>query len=200
MKGKLKFEGIYYNDKEWEGKGYDEKNNYIYKLKRGKGLKKEYYDNGKLKFEGVYINGERNDKGKEYDENGNLIYEGEYINGKRNGKGKEYYKDGNLKFEGEYLYDFKLKGKEYSNNILEYEGEYSFNKKWNGKVYDKYGNVIYELYNGKGKIQVYNIFDLGERYEKRFGGDYLNREMNGKEIENWNGEMIFEDEFLNEEM
>ena len=58
----------------------------------------------------------------------NIIFEGEYSNEVRNGKGKEYYLNGNLKFEGEY-----------------------FNgKKWNGKGYDKYGNIIYELKDGKG--------------------------------------------------
>ena len=30
------FEGEYLNDKKWDGKGYDLKNNIIYELKKGK--------------------------------------------------------------------------------------------------------------------------------------------------------------------
>ena len=81
---------------------------------------------------------------------GRLEYEGEYLNGKKHGKGKEY-KLGELEFEGEYLYDYKLKGKYYIRGYLEYEGEYLYNKKYNWKGYDKNGNIIYELINGKVK-------------------------------------------------
>ena len=72
-----------------------------------------------------------NGKGKEYWYEGTLIFEGEYLNGQRNGKGKEYYNNGKLEFEGEYLND----------------------KKWTGKGYNEYGNVIYELINGNGKVK-----------------------------------------------
>ena len=48
--GKLKFEGIYLNDKRWESKGYDKSNNIVYELKDGKGLIKEYNDYNKLIF------------------------------------------------------------------------------------------------------------------------------------------------------
>ena len=90
MKGKefdnnknLEFEGEYLNDKKWKGKGYDKFNkNFLYDLKEGKGLLKEYYYNGKLKFEGEYLKGKRNGKGKEY-EDGDLIFNGEYLNGKK---------------------------------------------------------------------------------------------------------------------
>ena len=61
-------------------------------------------------------------------------------------------------FEGEFLYDFQIKGKFYINGKLEYEGEYLFDKKWNGKGYDEYGNIIYELKNGNGKVK--RIFRL----------------------------------------
>ena len=60
-------------------------------IKNGKGLVKEYYENGELSFIGEYLNGERNGKGNEYYYNGKLKFEGEYLNGKKNGKGKEYY-------------------------------------------------------------------------------------------------------------
>ena len=97
------FEGEYYNDNPWIGKGYDILGNLIYELKDGKGLVKKYDNDGKIKFEGEYKNGLINGKGKEYDFNGELIFEGEYLYGLKNGKGKEYYSNGNLKFEGEYL-------------------------------------------------------------------------------------------------
>ena len=65
--GTLLFEGEYLDDKEWNGIGYDEKNNIIYTLNNninGKG--KEYYENGKLSFEGEYLNGLKL-KGKGYE-------------------------------------------------------------------------------------------------------------------------------------
>ena len=106
---------------------------YIIFDKSGKG--KEYSYNGILLFEGKYLNGKRNGKGKKYSYfcyKPALKFEGEYLNGKRHGKGIDYYNGGDyLKFKGEYLYD----------------------KKWNGKGYDKYGNIIYELINGNGKLK-----------------------------------------------
>ena len=60
------FEGEYLNDKIWEGKGYDKNNNIVFELKNGKGLIKEYNNEGDLIFEGEYSNGERHGKGKEY--------------------------------------------------------------------------------------------------------------------------------------
>ena len=45
--------------------------------------------------------------------------------------------------------------KEYLGGILEYEGEYLYDKKYNGKGYDEYGNIIYELKNGTGKVKEY---------------------------------------------
>ena len=74
--------------------------------------------------------------GKEIEKEKNIIIEGEYINEKRNGKGKEYYENGNLKFEGEYLNDFEQ----------------------NGNGYNKFGNVIYELRDGKGLIKQYKEY------------------------------------------
>ena len=70
-----------------------------------------------------------------------LTFEGEYINGQRNGKGKEYNTEKQLIFEGEYLYNRKIKGKTFVENILEYEGEFLNGKKWNGKGYDRNGNI-----------------------------------------------------------
>ena len=89
--GKLAFEGKYFLDRKWEGKGYDILENQIFELKNGKGTVKDYYNNGKLFFEGEYINGQRNGKGKEFSKEGELIFEGNYLHDKRNGKGKEFY-------------------------------------------------------------------------------------------------------------
>ena len=129
----LIFEGEYLYGKEWDGKGYNPKNNNIeYTLNKGKGYIKEYDDDGKLEFEGEYLNGERNGKGKEY-KHETLIFEGEYLNGKKwNGKGfdnnnkvyelkngngfvREFNNNTSLKFEGEYLNGERNgKGKEYN--------------------------------------------------------------------------------------
>ena len=54
--GKLEFEGEYLYDTNWNGKGYDENDNIIYKLKNGNGNVKEYYYTGQLEFEGEYLN------------------------------------------------------------------------------------------------------------------------------------------------
>ena len=130
--GKLKFEGEYLNNKEWIGTGYDENGNIKYKLNNDKNGNVKEYDEGELVFEGQYINGKRHGKGKEYNYQGYLLFEGEYLNGKRNGKGKEYYwNSGKLEFEGGYLND----------------------NKWNGKGYDFFGNILYELKDGKGLIK-----------------------------------------------
>ena len=207
--GNLEFEGEYLNDKKWNGKGYNDQNNFVYELKNGNGKVKEFYINDEIKFEGEYINGVKNGKGKEYYKNGELIYEGEYLNDKkngkgkeyqeknkleyegeylndeRNGKGKEYYENGKLKYEGIYLYNFKLNGKEYYNDgKLEFEGDYLYGKKWNGKGYDKNGNIIYVLNNGNGKVKEYDYRGI-----LKFDGEYLNGKKSGKGKE-YNGNNI----------
>ena len=123
--GKLKFEGEYLNGAKWNGKGFNELNNIIYKIENGKGFIEEYYSDVGLIYESEYLNGKRNGKGKEYNWDGKLIFEGEYLNGQRNGKGNEYNKfNSKLEFEGDFLYNNKLKGKIYVKNKLEYEGEF----------------------------------------------------------------------------
>ena len=123
--------------------------------------------NNNLIFKGNYLNG----IGKEYNNKGKLIYEGGYLNGKRNGKGKVYYNDGKILYEGEFLN----------------------NKKWNIKEYDKNGNIINELINGKGHINEYNNL-----YIKIFEGEYTNGLKNGKGKEFYdNGKLFFKGEYLN---
>ena len=144
-----------------------------------------------------YKIGEKNGKGREYKLNTNtIIFEGEYLNGTKNGKGKEYYDNNELKFEGEYLNGERNgKGKEYYHNgRLKFEGEYLNGKIWNGKGYKIYGNIVYEIINGKGYIKEYNYYNGDLEFE----GEYLNGERNGKGKEyNNNGKLGFEGEYLN---
>ena len=188
----LIFEGEYSNGKRFNGNGYDENGNIIYKLNKGNGKVKEYFNySDKLKYEVGYVNGERNGYCKIYYED-KLIFIGKYINGKRNENGKEYDYNGNLIYEGEYLYDYRIKGKEYIKGRLEYEGEYLFNKKWKGKGYDENGNIIYVLNNGSGKIREY-YYNGNIEYE----GDYLNGRRHGKGKEYYyNGKLRYEGEYL----
>ena len=135
----------------------------------GKG--KEYYNGGKLLFEGEYLNGKRNGKGKEYNWFGELKFESEYLNGRRNGKNELYYHDGKIFCEGEYLN----------------------NKMWNLKQYDRNGNLINELINGKGYMKIYNMY-----FELIHEGEFLNGLKNGKGKEYYkNYKLKFEGDYLN---
>ena len=101
----LKFEGEFWDDKRWNGKGYNINGKVKYILKNGNGYVEEYIKD--MKFEGEYLKGEKNGNGKEYyfilsnfnffEYNGEnnvekkkykkcKIYEGEYLNGKSYGK------------------------------------------------------------------------------------------------------------------
>jgi len=163
----LVFEGVYFNDQKWNGKG------------------KEYRSDGILLFEGEYLKGKRNGKGKEYNLFGGLIFEGEYINGKRwNGKGKEYKHEyiGELLFIGEYFNGKRWNGKgiEYTwKNKLKFKGEYLNGERWNGKgkEYTWNGKLLFEIeyLNGVGKGKEYNYDG-----ELVFEGEYLKGEK-------WNG-------------
>ena len=153
---KIKFEGLYLNDKEWIGTRYT------------------YDGDGII----IYKLNNNNSKGKEYDYNNNLIFEGEYLNGKRNGKGKEYNYKGDLEFEGEYKNDLKWTGKGYDqmNNII-YEIK---DGKGLIKKYHLYMNKLSyeaEYLNGKrfGKGKEYNVFGI-----LIFEGEYLFGKRNGK--------------------
>ena len=194
--GEIIFVGEYLNGKRWNGNGYDTNGNIIYELNNGIGFVKEnfnYSDN--LRFEGWYINGERNSKCKVF-YGDKLIFSGEYKDGKRNESGKEYDYNGNLIFQGEYLYNYRFKGKEYIQGKLVYEGDYLFGKKWNGKGYDKSGNIIYQLTNGKGNIKEY-YYNGNIEYE----GNYLNGKRNGKGKEYYsNGKLKYEGEYFNGEI
>ena len=101
---------------------------------------------------GKYFIGKKNGKGKEYNIlNDELIFEGDYIDGKRIGYGKEYYEKEKIKYEGEYLNGKRNgKGKEYYiNENIKFEGIYLLGLKFEGKGYDRDGNILYELEDGR---------------------------------------------------
>ena len=75
---------------------------------------------------------------------------------------------------------------------MEFEGEFLYNKKWNGKGFDKKGNIVDELINGKGSAKEYYYFNGKLIYE----GEYLNGKRNGKGKE-YTGTLIFEGEYKN---
>ena len=120
-----------------------------------------------------YLNGKINGKVKKYYNNNKLLFEGEYLNGKINGKSKVYYNNGKLL----YITD-NLNGK-----IIEI------------KEYNKEGNIINELKDGKGKMNEYN-----ENDDLIFEGEYLNgkRSGKGKEYDIY-GNLIYEGEYLNDD-
>ena len=134
------------------------------------GIGKEYYDDGTLFFEGEYLNGKRNGNVKFYNHNGKLLSECIFKNGLKNGKFIEYYNDGKVFTKGEFLN----------------------NKEWNTEEYDKNGNIINEIKDGKGILNEYNVND-----ELIFKGEYLNGLKNGKGKEYNDGKLIFEGEYLN---
>ena len=74
---------------------------------------------------------------------------------------------------------------------MEYEGEYLCDKKWNGKGYNRKGDAIYELKDGKGKVKEYKEDEL------IFEGEYINGRRNGRGIEYYSKNKIgFEGEYL----
>ena len=162
--GKLYFEGEYKKGKKWNGKllsinnqDMDSENNSkindLTELKDGKGIIKEYNEEGTLIYEGEYLNGERNGKGLEYTKYGNLIYKGEYLNGKKwNG---EVY---NIKYD----YKFKLN---------------------NGKQNNISNNMKFKLDNGNGYIKEYIKYFNDDSLLLFYEGEYLNGEKKGKGIE-----------------
>jgi len=88
---------------------------------------------------------------KEMEEVENIILDIEYLNGKKNGKGKEYNSFYRLIFEGEFFGGIK----------------------WNGKGYDESRNIVYELKNWKGYINLTRngkLIHEGECYYGEFSG------------------------------
>ena len=162
-----------------------------------------------LIFEGEYKDGKKHGRGYEYYYNKDLSLDEEYLNWQKKEKNKniDYFK-GNLKFKGQYFkgkiisgkgYDNKgnwvlgienEKGEErYKNDNLQFEGEYKNGKRWNGKGYDYDGNEVFEIENGKGKIYNYDGFLI-------FEDEYLYGLKNGKGKEyGKGGQILFDGEY-----
>ena len=189
--GDIIFEGEYLNGKRnGIGKGIEELESYTLifegeyfndKIWNGKIYQEEYKffaeNNSIGEKELVYEIKEGNGNVKIYNIFGkNLLIEVEFKNGELNGKYKEYY---------------------HVNGNLLFEGEYKNGKKWNGKGYDKNGNIIFEINNGKGHIKLYYYNkDNRDKLNLCFECDYLNGEKNGIYKEYFSsGKLMLEEEY-----
>jgi len=135
-------------------------------------------------------------------------YVGEFTNGEFGKKGKIYYKNGQI-YEGEVFGNEK--DLDYGEGVKtlpdgsKYEGVWSRRKddiisKWKIKGYDKYGEIVLEIYEGNGK-GLY-VYTGGNKYEGEFkdgeqdgqgtftlsdGKKYVGEWKEGK----WNGQGTF---------
>ena len=180
-----------------------------YRIVHENGICKEFLKNTKyLIFEGEFKDGKKHGKGYEYYYNKDLSLDEEYLNWEKTEENKNNYFKGNLKFEGEYFkgklisgigYDIygnlvlKIKnekgGECYNNKNVKFEGEYKNGKRWNGKGYDYDGNEVFEIENGKGKIYNYDGFLI-------FEDEYLYGLKNGKGKEyGKGGQILFDGEY-----
>ena len=206
--GPLKFEGIYFFGRRYNGRGYGDDGSVLYELVEGKGNMydleyiinysysgqylngegAEYFKNNKIKFKGIFFNGLKW-TGYGYNSIGQIIYA--LNNG--NGKVKELDCFGNLIFVGQYKYGKRNGvGKEFRNNFVKFEGEYlNGERKGKGKEYkDKSREILFE------GIYLYDNRIKGKEYHKigklDFEGEYLfNKKWNGKGYDE-NGNIIYE--------
>ena len=112
-----------------------------------------------------------NDYGKEYLlDDKILIFEGEYKSKKRDGKGKELYKNGKILFEGEYLNG----------------------KRWNGNIYNILGIKEFEITEGSGYINDYNINGI-----RIYSGYFAKGIKQGFGSEYFEGKIEYEGIFIN---
>ena len=205
--GKTIFEGIFSNDKPFEGKEitYDENG----KITGEKNIKYGYshglawMKKNSCVFEGEYINDSYwNGKYKSFNEKGDIIVNGEFKNGYFNGivrikneKGEfieEKYKNGKIwtghtKVDSNtdrFLFD--------ETDTKHFRGEYLEGKRWKGKGKELYPNKITEF---EGE------YDKGERikgieyYEDgiiKYEGDYLNGKYYNGKAYNTTGEEMYE--------
>ena len=74
---------------------------------------------------------------------------GEFKDGKRNGQGTYTYSNGDM-YEGEWK-DGKYHGQGTYTFLSgsKFLGEFKDGERWNGTLYNKNGNIIYKLVNGK---------------------------------------------------
>ena len=184
------FEGIYKDDKQFEGKEYD------------------YYDS-KLIYEGTFKNG-KYFNGKKlfsqfYDDD---KYEGEYLNGKK-WKGIEKIYKGSLEMEFEYIKGKinKVKGynpenKEISFNINNGNGILKYYNKCGGRINMRSKNKDKIYLNFEMQLNDGEIKGIGKEYNEDgkliLEGEYCNDVKNGKgKIFSEKGKLIFEGEIYN---
>ena len=115
------------NEKIWNVKQFDSKNNLVGEVNEGKGKMKTYNTKGNVFSQFDILNGEKNGKYEEFYDNSSLKFEAQNLKGELNGKAKGYYENGKLKFECEFRY-----------GVL-----------WYKKEYDRNNNILNELHNGK---------------------------------------------------
>ncbi len=76
-------------------------------------------------------------------------YVGEFRGGHRNGQGKYIWSNGD-KYEGEFKDDKPNGQGTYTwSDGSKYVGEWKGGEMWNGTIYDKDGNIIKKVVNGK---------------------------------------------------
>ena len=100
------------------------------------------------KYIGEFKDGSLNGQGTFTNPNGEK-YVGEWIGGRPTGQGTQTYYDGDKyvglfkdgKYHGQGTYTFSYGGK--------FVGEFKDDNRWNGIRYDKNGNIIYKVANGK---------------------------------------------------
>ena len=205
--GKTIFEGIFYNDKPFEGKTiiYDKDGKIIGEMNilYGESNGPIWIKGNDREFEGEDINGSHwNGKIKCFNEKGDIIINGEFQNGCFTGIAKlENYK-GKL-FENEYK-----KGKLWSLHIINnykpkkfyfeeissssFKGEYKKGKRWKGKVEELYPNKMKEFegeYDNGERIKGIEYYEDGLI---KFEGEYLNGKYYNGKAYNITGEEVYE--------
>ena len=191
---KISEEGEFLDNELYKGKTYDHQGNVKYEIdENGIRLISSYGDLSQCE----YLDCKKNGRGKRFNSDGKLIFEGEFLKGKKNGEGIEYFHENNLLYKGKYLNDQRHgKGKicTFDGKTM-MEGEYLYGRQWNTKFYDKEGNIIFELKNGKGKS--INAIIRGNNEQVEYQGEFVGGLPNGQGIEVKNGQIIFEGEYIN---
>ena len=209
--GNFVFKGNYRNGKKWDGIGYDINGNKVYEIKYGKGLVKEYYDDGVLKFIGEYYNGERNGKGKKYNYEQEIKFDGEYKKGEKwKGYGKEYYTDQDdrndvdppfFNFDNLFSKPKKKKKTGFLGNL----------KPTPFEIFDMFGKeekeedpfmkkLMLDMFKNNNLERITdNIFGLKtEKKVLKYEGEYFKGKRHGKGKEfNKYGKLIYEGEYAN---
>ena len=197
------FKGNYYKGKKWDGIGYDIKGNKVYEIKYGKGLVKEYYDDGVLKFVGEYYNEVRNGKGKKYDYEQETKFEGEYRKGEKwKGYGKEYYTDQDNQndvdpalFNYDNLFSKPQKKKKPKNF-----GMFGLMDVFKMEEDPFMENIMKDMFRNKNLERITdNTFGFKtEKKVLKYEGEYFKGERHGKGKEfSKEGKLIYEGEYAN---